>query len=136
MNIGAGDAYRNYLYQQALARSLAKNKAKKLKPKRPKTEKRKRTEKMNRELAARKRELWDLADDHCPICVLCSTAIRRFDDADPDHDNGRGSGGGHRNDEEIHLVHKRGNIAKGSIRLAKWLEKPLEERRRACGGGE
>jgi hypothetical protein len=85
-----------------------------------------------REYQARREAMW-FRDSG--ICCLCKQPMSLIE-ATFEHLNGRGAGGGKRDDrmEPNAVSHYFGNQAKGSISLYRWLEKPLHERIRLCLG--
>ena len=81
----------------------------------------------------RRRELrWDMDRG---ICCLCGQFVP-LNQATVEHPNGRGSGGGNRDDsvEAIRISHFFGNNAKGSISLERYLQLPLDVRVKNCKG--
>lgn len=85
--------------------------------KKPMTAKRARTAKMNRELAKKKREMWDRCA-FMPECAICGDGIEEFSDCEIDHINPRKMGGGARDDSDsnLQLTHYACNREKGSKR--------------------
>jgi hypothetical protein len=69
------------------------------------------------------------------ICCLCGQPLRDIE-ATFEHKQGRGMNGSKRDDRpEVNGVsHYWGNMAKGSISYALYMEKPLFERVRLCQG--
>ena len=81
----------------------------------------------------RRRELrWDMDRG---ICCLCGQFVP-LNQATVEHPNGRGMGGGKRDDsvEAIRVSHWLGNNAKGSISLERYLQLPLDVRVKNCKG--
>jgi hypothetical protein len=69
------------------------------------------------------------------ICCLCGQFVP-LNQATVEHPNGRGMGGGKRDDsvEAIRVSHWLGNNAKGSISLERYLQLPLDVRVKNCKG--
>ena len=84
------------------------------------------------EYARRREERWKLDKRICCLCGL-PVALKY---ATVEHPDGRGLGGGRRDDRisTIRISHFCGNVAKGGMRLAKYLELPLDVRIANCKG--
>jgi hypothetical protein len=79
----------------------------------------------------RRRELaWDRDRG---ICILCEQPVS-LEQATTEHIQTKGMGGSKHDDrlENLAVSHWFGNNARGSMSLAKYLSKPLEERIRLC----
>lgn len=68
------------------------------------------------------------------ICILCGVWMD-YEECSTEHIIPRGLGGSTHDDrpENLAVSHPTGNCARGSMKLEKYLAKPLEERRRLCG---
>lgn len=68
-------------------------------------------------------------------CILCGQFVPKFQ-ATTEHIIPRGIGGGTRSDvlSNLAVSHYWGNMARGSIRLEVYLQRPLEERIKLCKG--
>jgi hypothetical protein len=84
------------------------------------------------EYARRREERWRLDKG---ICCLCGLPVA-LEYATVEHPDGRGLGGSRHDDriESIRISHFFGNAKKGSVRLEKYLEFPLEVRVENCRG--
>jgi hypothetical protein len=85
-----------------------------------------------REYDRRKQQMWERDKG---LCCLCFQPIA-FRNATWEHFDGRGMGGGRRDDriEFGGVSHFWGNYTKGSTRLLVYLRIPLEQRIRICRG--
>jgi 5-methylcytosine-specific restriction endonuclease McrA len=86
-----------------------------------------------RDRAEYKRRREDAWDRDKGICILCGLFIP-FEQATTEHIIPKGMGGAKRDDrlENIGVSHFFGNGARGSQSLDRYLQKPLDERRRLC----
>jgi hypothetical protein len=84
------------------------------------------------EYTRRLEERWRLDKGVCCLCGL-PVALKY---ATVEHPDGRGLGGSRRDDSigSIRISHFLGNVKKGSVRLDKYLELPLELRISNCRG--
>ncbi len=98
---------------------------------------------MNRELAAKKREMWYAAcrdayyNHNVARCRFCGGVIVEFKDCEICHESSRGLGGGKRDDSKVFLGHRAGNRAQGGQSLEAYLAgKTKEQLLKNCGVGK
>lgn len=83
------------------------------------------------EYQRRREAIWDRDRG---ICCLCGLPVA-LSECTFEHLNGRGMGGGKRDDRESEnaVSHYFGNSHRGSVSMVDYMKKPLSERIRACG---
>ena len=86
-----------------------------------------------RDRAEYKRRREDAWDRDRGICILCGEFVHRWC-ATTEHIQPKGHGGAKHDDrlDNLAVSHWFGNAARGSMSLERYLQKPLDERKRLC----